>query len=136
MTASKGIGRGGKRANSGPKAADGASIVAVITVGLDQLSYDLLQQHSTGNDSVAFRRMCLLFTQQENSAAPRTASTTRKAVKVDHAPVRRIVSEQMAGGGKYNFYTLARKQEEADREYEEAMAAHLRKRVEVAAPRL
>lgn len=136
MTASKGVGRGGKRANSGPKAADGASIVAVITVGLDQLSYDLLQQHSVGNDSVAFRRICLLLTQQENSATPRTASTTRKVVKVDPAPVRRIVSEHMEGGGKYNFYTLARKQEEADKEYEKKMAAYLRKQVEVAAPRL
>jgi hypothetical protein len=123
MTASKGVGRGGKREGSGRKAADALTGVASATITLDQLSYDMVCC-AAGSESLSVGVRALLH--ELHHLKQRAAGAAAVVVPTRRKPIRRVVPEFNADGIRYNFMTLLKMNKQADQEYEAAIAAWAR----------
>lgn len=108
----------------------------VIHCKTDQPTYDLLSMLGEGNIGLGIRLMAASLQNKESrsratdtpllttTALPVSRKSSRSAVQLKR-PVRELVPEVDDEGRRYNFRVQARKQQEADERYEEAMRVYL-----------
>jgi hypothetical protein len=144
MTASKGIGRGGRREGAGRKSEDGVLSFATVTANVDERSYNLIMLYGEGNASLGVRHICALVSSPPAKIVKKHAVIKRGSVydeptaatKVKPAPpvLREVNHYHKDGTRKYSRYSSAEWDAEeeveshnaaATAEYEKKMAAYL-----------
>ncbi len=123
MTKSRGVGRGGARANAGRQSADGADVVETMTAYLDQNALDIVNEYGGGTIGIRMALRAFSEMRLQPIAKKRVAVGTANVIPLK-LPKLREVPEFNADGARYNVAARMRLEREAQADYEQEMVEY------------